>query len=113
MRQFHALQRPPRKVIVLDCDNTLWSGVCGEDGAMGVTIDAPRRFLHEFMRRQQAAGMLLCLCSKNNVDDVEEVFARRPEMALTLGDFVCAHINWQSKSENLKRIARSGLVHSC
>jgi amino acid adenylation domain-containing protein/FkbH-like protein len=105
MRKFHALQRRPHKVIVLDCDNTLWSGVCGEDGAMGVAIDPPRRALQEFMRLQQAAGMLLCLCSKNHADDVREVFAHRSEMPLRFEDFVCSRINWLSKSENLRQIA--------
>src|SRR6185503_14920420 len=33
VRKFHAVKRTPRKVIALDCDNTLWDGVCGEDGA--------------------------------------------------------------------------------
>jgi ABC-type multidrug transport system ATPase subunit len=34
-RKFHALQRPVAKVIALDCDRTLWDGVCGGDGPMG------------------------------------------------------------------------------
>jgi len=105
MRRFHALQRPPHKVIVLDCDNTLWSGVSGEDGPIGVTIDPPRRALQQFMRLQQAAGMLLCICSKNNEDDVREVFARGPGMLLRHEDFVCSRINWRSQSENLREIA--------
>src|SRR5262249_44280331 len=63
-RKFHALNRPAYKVIVLDCDQTLWSGVCGEDGAKGIRLNEPRRALQEFMREQHAAGMLLALCSK-------------------------------------------------
>ena len=33
MRAIHRLRAMPFKVIALDCDDTLWSGVCGEDGA--------------------------------------------------------------------------------
>ena len=28
-----------KKCIVLDCDNTLWGGVVGEDGTNGITLD--------------------------------------------------------------------------
>ena len=34
------------------------------------------------MIRQSEAGMLLCLCSKNNEADVFEVFDQRAEMLL-------------------------------
>src|SRR6185503_19567347 len=38
-RRIAALRRSAHKVIVLDCDQTLWRGVCGEDGPSGVEID--------------------------------------------------------------------------
>jgi predicted enzyme involved in methoxymalonyl-ACP biosynthesis len=41
VRKFRVLANPPHKVIALDCDNTLWNGVCGEDGPLGVRIDPP------------------------------------------------------------------------
>ena len=44
-RVFHASRRRPCKVVVTDCDNTLWKGVCGEDGPSAVEIDAPSRFV--------------------------------------------------------------------
>ena len=43
VRKILALINSPYKVIVLDCDNTLWHGFCGEDGVKGVKIDAPFR----------------------------------------------------------------------
>src|SRR5882672_10390448 len=81
-RIVHRLNAAPHKVIVLDCDQTLWKGVCGEDGPHGIELDAPRKFLQEFMLEQSRAGMVLCLCSKNNEADVWEVFAQRPDMPL-------------------------------
>ena len=39
VRVFHASRRAPYKAIVLDCDNTLWRGVCGESGPNGVELD--------------------------------------------------------------------------
>lgn len=105
-RKFHALLRPPRKVIVLDCDHTLWSGVCGEDGARGICLDAPYRTLQEFMRAQNEAGRLLAVCSKNNEEDVHEVFARRLEMPLRREHIIAWRLNWQPKSENIKSLAK-------
>src|ERR1700746_307086 len=40
-RRIHGIRRAAHKVIVLDCDHTLWKGVCGEDGPLGVEVDAP------------------------------------------------------------------------
>src|SRR5204862_373136 len=104
--KFHALLRPAHKVIVLDCDNTLWAGVCGEDGAKGIRLDPPFQSLQKFMRAQHEAGMLLCLCSKNNEEDVNEVFAQRLDMPLRREHLISSRLNWLSKSENLKSIAQ-------
>jgi len=39
-RRMYALRRPPYKVIVLDCDQTLWTGICGEgEDPLHVEID--------------------------------------------------------------------------
>jgi len=40
----------------------------------GVEIDPPRRAVQEFLLRQHDAGMLLCVCSKNDQADVFDVF---------------------------------------
>ena len=104
-RKIFAMKLPRPKVIVLDCDRTLWGGVCGEDGPLGVQIDAARTAVQEFMIRQHDAGMLLCLCSKNNEEDVFEVFDRRAEMKLKREHLVSWRINWHSKSENMKSLA--------
>jgi FkbH-like protein len=97
-RKIHALRTPPFKVIALDCDDTLWRGICGEDGPQGVVVDPPRRALQEFMLAQHAQGMLLTLCSKNNVEDVLDTFRLHPEMVLRMEHFAAWRINWSSKS---------------
>jgi FkbH-like protein len=104
-RKVHALSHPPFKVIALDCDDTLWRGICGEDGPQGVTLDAERRALQEFMAARRCEGMLLALCSKNNPDDVFETFRAHPEMPLRLEDFIAHRINWESKGANLASLA--------
>jgi len=104
-RKIYALKSPRHKVIVLDCDHTLWNGVCAEDGAKGIVIDAQRHALQEFMVAQHNAGMLICLCSKNNEEDVTEVFDSHPEMPLRREHLVSWRINWQPKSENIRSLA--------
>ena len=104
-RKIHALSHPPYKVIALDCDDTLWSGICGEDGPAGVALDPPRRALQEFMAARRAEGMLLALCSKNNEEDVVETFRVHPEMPLRFEDFAARRINWESKGANLAALA--------
>ena len=104
-RRIHALSSPPFKAIALDCDDTLWAGICGEDGPQGVTLDAPRRALQEFMSARQLEGMLLALCSKNNEADVVETFAAHPEMPLRIEDFAARRVNWESKGANLAALA--------
>lgn len=104
-RKIHALKSLPYKVIVLDCDNTLWSGVCGEDGATGVKISPPYQALQKFIIAQQEAGKLICLCSKNVEADVFAVFEEHPDMLLKTDRVVNWRINWKTKSENLKSLA--------
>jgi FkbH-like protein len=104
-RRIHALRSTPFKVVALDCDETLWAGICGEDGPQGVHADPPRRALQEFMLARQGEGMLLCLASKNNEEDVFETFRAHPEMPLRLEHFAAHRINWDSKAGNLAALA--------
>lgn len=100
-----ALTTPPYKVIALDCDNTLWKGICGEDGPDGVVLDEGRRALQRFMLEQRDAGMLLAMASKNNERDVLETLAQNPDMPLQASRFAAWRINWESKPENLISLA--------
>jgi FkbH-like protein len=105
-RKIYALQTPMRKVIAVDCDNTLWKGICGEGGPLAIEIDAPHRALQEFLVAQCAAGRLLCLCSKNSEGDVFDVFAYHTTMPLKRDHIIAWRINWQPKPENLADLAK-------
>jgi FkbH-like protein len=104
-RRLFQFKCAPYKAVVLDCDETLWAGVCGEDGPGRIKIDAARKTLQEFIVQQHEQGMLICLCSKNNQEDVLEVFASRDDMTLTRDHITAWRINWRPKSENLRSLA--------
>jgi FkbH-like protein len=104
-RKVHALRKPAHKVLVLDCDNTLWSGVVGEDGVEGISLPRAMLDLHRFAVDAQANGTLVCLASKNAEQDVLEVFEKRPEMVLKTEHIVAHRINWKPKSENIASLA--------
>ena len=104
-RKLDAIGRAPIKVAVLDLDNTLWHGVAGEDGPLGVTVDEHRAKLQSFFLEKRDEGTLLGICSKNNEEDAIEVFRNHPEMPLQLSHFVSTRINWEQKSNNLRSLA--------
>ena len=105
VRKINAVIVPRPKVLVLDCDQTLWNGIVGEDGPAGITIDHYRMQLQEFAVQLHDAGMLICLCSKNNENEVIEAFRHNSKMPLSLEHIVSYRINWSPKSENIKALA--------
>ena len=103
-----ALKR--KKCLVLDLDNTLWGGVLGEDGVYGIKLggDYPgKAFLlfQESILELSKSGIILAICSKNNEDDVMEVWQKHPLMVLKKDHFATWRINWQDKATNIQDIA--------
>lgn len=100
------------KVLVLDCDNTLWGGVIGEDLLEGIKLGPFEHPGNIFWRVQhevaalERAGVLLCLCSKNNPADVMEVLERHPQAVLRKDQFVLNKVNWDDKPANLRAMAQ-------
>lgn len=105
LRRVDALLRKPFKALVLDCDNTLWDGIVGEQGVEGISLSEGRRFLQSFAVDLSARGVVVCLNSRNNEEDVWEVFDRRKDMILRRENIVASRINWLPKSENLRSLA--------
>jgi FkbH-like protein len=99
------------KALVLDCDNTLWGGVVGEDLLAGIQLDPHSHPGKVYWRAQQAflalerQGVLLCLCSKNNAADVDEVLDRHPHAVIRREHVAASRVNWQDKVSNLRSIA--------
>jgi FkbH-like protein len=98
-----------RKCLVLDCDNTLWGGIIGEDGLDGIQIghDSPGREYLEFQKTildLYEQGIILAINSKNNPDDVMQVLNQHPQMLLREKHFASILVNWDSKPQNMQKI---------
>jgi FkbH-like protein len=105
------LRRAPKKVLVLDLDNTLWGGVVAEDGLEGIEIGdtSPRgeafKAFQKYILSLKERGVLLAVASKNDHARAAEVFEKHPEMVLRLNDFVSTKINWDPKSDSIHQMA--------
>jgi FkbH-like protein len=78
------------KVLLVDFDNTLWTGVMG-DGEVHHHLERQR-----LLRRLREAGVLLVALSKNDPETI-----RWSEMELTPEDFVLQMFNWRPKPDNV------------
>jgi FkbH-like protein len=106
-----AIQGQTKKVLILDLDNTLWGGTIGEDGIDGIELseDGKGKAYRDFqyaVKSLMNLGVLLAVNSKNNREDIENLWATHPMMVLKKEDFVSIQINWDSKVENMKMIAQ-------
>ena len=99
-----------KKCLVVDCDNTLWGGIIGEDGIENIQIGKtyPGNIFLDFQRRilnLANKGVILAICSKNNENEVLNVLENHPDMLLRKKHFACIYANWNNKAENIKNIS--------
>jgi FkbH-like protein len=111
VRHILALHGPLAKGVVVDCDNTLWGGVVGEDGISRLTLGATgagrrHRDLQQQLLDLRRRGVVLAIVSKNEMDDVLEVLRTHPDCLLHEDDFAAMCISWEDKVESIASIAR-------
>lgn len=98
-----------KKLLILDLDNTLWGGVLGEDDYHGIHIGDTYpgnvyTYVQKKIKELSKQGIILSACSKNNFDDVKQVFLKNTKMCLKIDDFSIIKANWEEKSNNIKKI---------
>lgn len=110
-RQFEAFIGKIRKCLVLDLDNTLWGGVVGDLGYDGVLLDpndAEGEAYLEFQKyvlKLKNRGVILAVCSKNDIENAKEPFEKNEHMLLKLQDISAFIANWEDKASNIRAIA--------
>lgn len=90
-----------KKVLICDCDNVLWHGISGEEE---IYLDAAVLKFQETLIELYNRGILICLCSKNEPENVESVF-NSLEMPLKKNHILISKINLTDKATNIKEIA--------
>jgi FkbH-like protein len=111
VRLLAAHQGLSRKCLVLDLDNTLWGGVIGDDGLGGIVIGQGSALGESYVALQLYAkelakrGVILAVCSKNDMANAVEPFAKHPDMVLRRDDFASFQANWNDKASNIRAIA--------
>lgn len=108
--RIEAAEAKRKKCLVMDLDNTLWGGVLGEDGIAGVALggDYPGKafsLFQELIRELGRQGVMLAVCSKNNMEDVREMWNSHPDAVLKEDSFVALKINWTNKADNIKQLS--------
>lgn len=99
-----------KKCIIVDLDNTLWKGIIGEDGISKITYKNKNSRLHfqfaKFLKSLINIGVFICISSKNNLSTVKDFFKREENYPLKFSDFTLFEINWNDKSESIKKISK-------
>ncbi|OGF56219.1 MAG: hypothetical protein A2452_13485 [Candidatus Firestonebacteria bacterium RIFOXYC2_FULL_39_67] len=95
-----------KKALIVDLDNTLWSGVAADEGIKISKDGIYSSFwiFQEKLKKLKEKGIVLAICSKNNLNTITNVF-RNNTMPLSLNDFVAIKCNWADKVANIKEIA--------
>lgn len=98
-----------KKCLIIDLDNTMWGGIIGDDGLEGIQIGslgAGKIFtqLQYFYKELKQRGIILCVCSKNELSAAQLPFTDHPDMILRMEDIAVFVANWETKVDNIRYI---------
>lgn len=98
-----------KKVLILDCDNTLWKGIIGEEKINYSLSNKDGKYFfyaQRFFKLLTKKGAIICLCSKNNYSDVDRVLRKNNKILLRNKDITLKKINWSDKVNNIINIKK-------
>jgi FkbH-like protein len=100
--------RPPKKGLITDLDDTLWAGIVGEGGIDGVSWSPDRHsHLHgvyqQFLASLAGAGILIGVASKNDPTVVAQAFERK-DLLISKREIFPFEVHWNKKSQSVGRI---------
>ena len=101
----------PKKGLITDLDDTLWSGILGEVGIDGVswTLDHHSHIhglYQQFLSSLASAGVLIGVASKNDSALVQQAFDRQ-DLLLKKDKIFPLEVHWHPKSESVHRILKA------
>ena len=103
--------RSPKKGLITDLDDTLWSGILGEVGVDGVNWSLEHHshihgLYQQFLSSLASAGILIGVASKNNAALVQQAFDRK-DLLLKKDKVFPFEVHWHRKSDSVQRILKS------
>ncbi len=109
-RQYRIRQRISAKCIILDCDGVLWDGTVSEDGSDGIRlgnqgIGLSHKIFQSFLLELYHLGVVLAVCSQNDMDDLISVFDRNEEMVLEKRHISYFAAGWENKTKKILKIS--------
>lgn len=104
-RYIPAALRMPLKGLILDMDNTLYSGVLGEDGAQGIRLTKGHHALQEYIADLSAKGFFVSIVTKNDPRDVEELWSAREDFPLKQSMISKIYAGWEEKAVGISQVA--------
>ena len=103
LKVFPSIFNQKIKSVIFDLDDTLYTGVIGEDGVKKIFLDKNQKKAEKIYSSLFKKGTLLSICSKNNANDVKEVFKNK---ILNKKLFFPVQANWRIKSKNIQEIQK-------
>lgn len=100
---------PSFKVLATDADNTLWQGIVGEDGPLGVSAfpagSSYKHFVYQsLLKLLKSSGILLAIISRNETKPVVDALLLGG-MLLQPSDFVSIQCSYGDKSQLLLELS--------
>lgn len=104
-------QPAPKKGLITDLDDTLWSGIVGEVGVERVSWNQEGHtqahgLYQQMLGHLASCGVLLAVCSKNEPSIAEAALAR-PDLFLKADSLFPVCAGWEPKSQSVARILRT------
>ncbi len=102
---------PPKKLVIIDLDNTIWGGVIGDQVPSSIKIgdESPEgrifRDIQSYLKMLKLNGCLLAIVSKNE-EKIALNFLKDKRNTLKISDFVTYRINWEKKYKNILSIKK-------
>ncbi len=101
-----------KKCVVLDCDNVLWGGILQEGGVRNIKLGGIGDGLYyqdfqRFILNLYHHGVILAVASKNDIDDVLDVFDNHSGMILKQKHISCFKVDWNNKADNIIGISKT------
>ena len=101
----------PKKGLITDLDDTLWSGILGENGVDGISWHLDHKthihgLYQQFLASLASAGVLTAVASKNEPALVQQAFERE-DLLIDKQSLYPIEVHWGPKSESVRRILKT------